>query len=95
MKLITIVCEAYALESVKVLLREVGAHGCTHFPVEGDGSRGERGGETPEFANVQVEVVLQPAAAEILLSRLADELFPNYAMIALESDVRVLRPAKF
>ena len=33
MKLVTIVCEAYALQAVKSLLPHAGAHGCTHFPV--------------------------------------------------------------
>ena len=95
MKLVTIVCEAYALEAVKKLLREVGAHGHTHFPVEGDGAGGERAGEMKEFANVQIEVVLTPEAAGTLLARLAAELFPRYGMIAFEADVRVLRAGKF
>ena len=42
MKLVTIVCEAYALTAVKKLLKEAGAHGWTHFPVEGAGDGGER-----------------------------------------------------
>ncbi len=95
MKLVTIVTEAYALDSVKNLLREVGAHGCTHFPVEGTGAGGERAGEIKEFANVQIEIVLQPAAAQTLLERVEKELFPRYCMIAFESDVRVIRSAKF
>ena len=95
MKLVTIVCEAYALDPVKTLLREVGAHGCTHFPVEGDGAGGERGGETKDFANVQIEVILAPEAANTLLARIGTELFPLYGMIARESDVRVLRAGKF
>lgn len=95
MKLITIVCEAYALEPVKKLLGEVGAHGCTHFPVEGNGTGGERTGEMKEFANVQIEVVLQPDAAVVLLARLEAEFFPSYGMIAFESDVRVMRRGKF
>lgn len=95
MKLITIVCEAYALEPVKRLLRESGAHGWTHFPVEGTGAGGERGGETQDFANVQIEIVLQPAAAQTLLERLEKDLFPSFGMIAFESDVRVIRFAKF
>ena len=37
MKLVTIVCEAYALAAITKLLREVGAHGWTHFAVEGAG----------------------------------------------------------
>ena len=95
MKLVTIVCEAYALESVKKLLREVGAQGWTHFAVEGAGEGGERAGEMKEFANVQIEVVLQPAAAHTLLARLESELFPSFGMIAFESEVRVLRSGKF
>lgn len=94
-KLVTIVCEAYALEPVKKLLRAVGATGWTYFTVEGAGEHGERAGEMKEFANVQVEVVLKPPAADELLARLALELFPRYGMIAFESDVRVLRSAKF
>ncbi len=95
MKLVTIVCEAYALEAVKKLLHKVGAHGHTHFPVEGTGAGGERAGEMKEFANVQIEVVLTPEAAGALLERIAVELFPRYGMIAFESDVRVLRAGKF
>lgn len=95
MKLVTIVCEAYAKEAVKKLLREAGAHGYTLFEVEGEGARGERPADIREFANIQVEVVLQPDAAQKLLARLHAELFPRYGMIAFESDVRVLRPGKF
>ena len=95
MKLVTIVSEAYALDPVKTLLREVGAHGWTHFPVEGAGAGGERAGEMKEFANVQIEVVLSPDAAGELLARLREDFFPRYGMIAFESDVRVLRAGKF
>ncbi len=95
MKLVTIICEAYALEPVKGLLRDVGAHGWTNFTVEGSGARGERTGEMKEYANVQVEVVLQPEAAATLLARLERELFPRYGMIAFEQDVRVIRSGKF
>jgi nitrogen regulatory protein P-II 2 len=95
MKLITIVCEAYAKEAVKKLLRETGAHGYTLFDVEGEGARGERPGDIREFANIQIEVIVQPEVAQRLLEQLHQDFFPRYAMIAFESDVRVLRPAKF
>ena len=95
MKLLTIVAEAYALTPLKKLLHEAGAHGWTHFRVEGAGAGGERAGETPDFANVQIEVVLQPAASEVLLGRLSREFFPRYGMIAFESDVRVIRSEKY
>ncbi len=95
MKLVTIVCEAHARDAVTRLLREVGAHGWTLFPVEGDGSQGRRLADIPEYANIQVEVILKPEVAERLLERLGGDFFPRYAMIAFESDVRVLRAGKF
>ena len=94
-KLVTIICEAYALEPVKSLLREVGAHGWTNFTVEGSGARGERTGEMKEYANVQIEAVVQPDVAANLLARLERELFPRFGMIAFEQDVRVIRSGKF
>jgi nitrogen regulatory protein PII len=95
MKLVTIVCEAYAKTAVTKLLRDVGAHGYTLFAVEGDGSRGRREADIPEFTNIQVEVIVPPEVATALLTRLEKEFFPRYGMIAFESDVRVLRPNKF
>ena len=95
MKLVTIVCEAHAREAVTKLLRDAGAHGWTLFAVEGDGSQGQRPADIPEFANIQIEVIVPPEVAGILLERLGKEFFPRYAMIAFESDVRVLRPNKF
>lgn len=95
MKLVTIVCESYAKEAVKKLLREVGAHGCTLFEVEGVGARGERPADIREFANIQIEVILPAERAGALLERLQKEFFPRYAMIAYETDVRVLRADKF
>ncbi len=95
MKLVTIVCEAYAKEAVTKLLHEVGAHGYTLFAVEGDGSRGQRLADIPEFANIQIEVLVQPAVATLLLEQLEKDFFPRYGMIAFESEVRVLRPKKF
>ncbi len=95
MKLVTIVCEAHARDAVTNLLREIGAHGYTLFAVEGDGSQGKRPADIPEFANIQIEVVVPPAVADTLLTRLEKEFFPRYAMIAFEGDVRVLRKEKF
>lgn len=95
MKRVTIVTEALAREAVRQLLGEVGAHGYTIFAVEGAGAQGERPADIAEFGNIQVEVLLQPGAAEQLLLRLHRDFFPRYAMIAYETDVRVLRPDKF
>lgn len=95
MKLVTIVCEAHAQGAVTRLLRDTGAHGWTSFSVEGDGSQGKRPADIPEFTNVQIEVIVPPEIAGKLLESLGRDYFPRYAMIAFESDVRVLRPGKF
>ena len=95
MKKLTIVCEALARDPVLSLLQAAGAHGWTLWEVEGSGSQGARTADIPEFANIQVEVILQPEASDALLGRLSRELFPLFAMVAYESDVRVLRATKF
>lgn len=95
LKLVTIIGEALAREPLKKLLREAGAHGYTLFTVEGDGAQGRRTGDIQEFANIQVEVIVPPAVAEELLKRLEQEFFPRFAMVAYETDIRVLRRGKF
>ena len=95
MKLVTVVCEAYAQEAVTTLLREVGAHGWTLFPVEGAGAQGQRPADIREFANVQIEVIVPPEVSQQLLERLGRDYFPRYAMVAFEADIRVLRAEKF
>ena len=95
MKRVTIICEALAREDVLKLVEATGAHGWTLWEVQGSGSQGRRAADIPEFANIHVEIILQPEAAESLLTRLSSELFPNFAMVAYETDIRVLRPGKF
>lgn len=95
MKLVTIVGEALARERLTRLLAEEGAHGYTLFTVEGTGARGSRVADIEEFANIQVEVIVTPVVAEGLLTRLQRDFFPHFAMIAYETDVRVLREEKF
>lgn len=95
MKRVTIICESLAREPVTRLLGEVGAHGWTLFDVQGSGHQGLRPSDIPEFANIQVEVIVPPPVADALLTRLSGEFFPRFAMVAYESDIRVLRPGKF
>ena len=95
MKLVTVVCEALAREPLKRLLAEAGAHGYTLSAAEGAGARGQRVADIEEFGNVRVEVIVPPAVAEKILTRLQQEFFPRFTMIAYETDVRVLRQDKF
>ena len=95
LKLVTIIGEALAREPLKRLLEEVGAHGYTLFTVEGSGRQGRRLGDIQEFANIQLEVMVPPPVAEKILARLEQEFFPRFAMVAYETDIRVLRREKF
>ena len=95
MKLVTVICEAFAREPVERLLADAGAHGFTVFGVEGRGEKGVRLGEMEEFANVQFEVIVPTVVAERLLERIEREFFSRYAMVAYETDIRVVRPQKF
>ena len=95
MKLVTIISEALLEERVVEILRHCGAHGHTAFSVRGCGSQGDRSADIVETGNVQIEVIVKPAVAEAVLERLHRELFAAYAMIAYETDVRVMRPEKF
>ena len=95
MKLVTVVCEALLEERVVGILRACGAHGHTAFSVRGSGSQGERSADIIETGNVQVEVIVKPIVAETVLERLRRELFDDYAIVAYENDVHVMRPDKF
>ena len=95
MKLVTIICEAVLEERLVEVLRECGAHGHTAFDVRGSGRQGERSADLIESGNVQVEVIAKPAVAETLLARLHRDFFHDYAMVAYESEVQVMRPEKF
>ena len=95
MKLLTIICEAHARGPVTELLRTHGAHGWTLFAVEGEGARGGRTADIPEFANLQIQVVVRPEVAATLLELLGRDFFPRFGMIAFTSDVQVLRAEKF
>jgi nitrogen regulatory protein PII len=95
MKLVTIVCEALARSAVTELLKEIGAHGYTLFPVEGVGAQGSRVADIEEFANIQIEVVLPPEAALQLLARLEQGFFARFAMIAYSTEIEVIRSSKF
>ena len=95
MKLVTVICESVLEELVVELLRDCGVQGHTAFDVRGSGSQGLRNAEMRECGNVQIEVIVKPEAASSLLENLRAKFFEHFAMVAYESEVRVLRPQKF
>jgi len=62
-------------EQLAQLLEECGAHGSTLIHVEGSGSRGKRFADLPEAANIKLNVLVQPAAAERILERRGGRVF--------------------
>jgi nitrogen regulatory protein PII len=95
MKLVTIVCESVLEERVVEVLRECGAHGHTAFDVRGSGCQGTRNADLVESGNVQIQVIAKPTVADALLQRLYTDFFHDYAMVAYQSEVSVMRPDKF
>lgn len=95
MRLVTIVCEALARDLVLRLARECGAHGATVSPAAGFGATGERPADIEEAANVRIELIVSPESSARILERVERDLFPRFACIVWEADVRVVRPAKF
>lgn len=94
-KLVTIVAEAVLQDRLARLVREAGASGHTVSACAGEGSRGLRSTTPAGGQNVRIEAVVDDAAAQRILARLAAEYFPHYAVVAWLADVEVVRGAKF
>ena len=94
MKKITIISERLLKSDLLKLIRKAGATGHTLTAVEGEGSGGSKTSDW-EGRNVQIDVIVSEETANKILERLAEEYLDTYALIAYESDVRVLRSTKF
>jgi nitrogen regulatory protein P-II 2 len=94
LRLVTIVSEAILEERLRRDVLELGASGYTVGRVHGQGSRGTRASEL-EGGNVRIEVVVSEAVARRILSRLARDYFPRFAVIAWSQRVDVLRGSKY
>ena len=94
-KLITIVCEAIARDTLVSLLQTCGAKGYTVTAVEGWGAKGSRFADIPEDANIELKTIVGPERATRILERLSVEVMPRFATVACVTDVQVLREEKF
>ena len=94
LKVVTIVGETALAEHLHQDLRRLGATGWTQTDALGEGSRGMRS-KTLRGDNVRLEVVVSPEVADAILERLAQEYFPNYALVAWVADVQVVRGEKY
>ena len=91
---LTIVAEALLKDRIVEMIRKKGATGYTLTYVEGEGSRGTRASDW-EGRNLQLETIVAPEVADVLLEELGDTLFQDFAIIAWVVQVEVLRGNKF
>ena len=75
-------------------IRRAGAKGFTLTEVTGEGSRHRRVGDVLG-GNVKLEVFASPTVADRLLSVLAADYFPQYAVIAYVTTVGVVRGERY
>ncbi len=90
---VTIVAEAVLERRLLELISAAGARGWTIGDVRGEGSRGVRAGEWQ--GNVKIETLVSGASAERILTELAREYFPRFAVVAYVDRVRVVRGDKY
>ena len=94
LKLVTIVTEQVVREQLVKKILALGATGCSWGEVQGTGSRGARSDATGD-TNVRIEVVCAQATADAVLTMVSRNYFENYACIAWQSDVAVVRGARY
>ena len=94
LKKVTIVAEALLEDRIVRICHEQGARGHTVTEARGEGSRGVRASEW-EGKNVKIETIVDSGTADRILTRVAEEYFLHYAVIAYVSDVHVLRGEKY
>lgn len=94
LKLVTIIAEAVLEDRLVRELHELGARGHTVSTVRGQGSRGVRASDW-EGGNVRIEVLVNEAVSDKVLELLAENYFPNYAVVAWVENVQVVRGEKY
>jgi nitrogen regulatory protein P-II 2 len=89
MKLITIVGEEVLKETLVRHVIDLGAKGATYHTVDGTGFRTEQHDDV--FGeNFEMKVICNEEVAAKILEAVAEEYFDRYAVIAWESDIRVV-----
>lgn len=94
MKRVTVVAEALVADRIEEDLMRLGASGYTTTEADGRGSRGVRASDW-EGKNIKIETVVNPVIADRILTCLAEDYFPNFAVIAYAHDVEVVRGDKY
>ena len=94
-RLLTVVTEAVLERELTGELDALGVRGYTITDARGKGSRGRRQSDWSQEGNIRIEMVCEPALAELVAQHLRERYYDHYAMILFLQDVSVLRPEKF
>lgn len=94
LKLVTIIMEAVLEDQLIEAIKDLGATGYTMVEVKGEGSRGV-GASDFEGRNLRLETLVSPRVEERIMTHLAEEYFPLYAVVAYSADVDVVRGEKY
>jgi nitrogen regulatory protein P-II 2 len=93
LKQVTIIVEKILQDQILPKLLELGATGYTAIDCSGCGHRGVRSGEFG--SNLQITLICPEDVSHKILTFVAQTYFENYATIAWESDVQVVRGARY
>ncbi|MFQ3633380.1 P-II family nitrogen regulator [Roseiflexus sp.] len=93
-RLVTIIAEPVLKDRLIHEIQALGAHGYTISEVHGEGTRGIHASQW-QGGNVKIETIVSPEVAERIVEVVADQYFPNYAVIAYVIPVQVVRSEKF
>lgn len=93
--LLVLITEAVIEDTLTDELMSLGAHGYTVTDVRGRGSHGERGGAWSADRSIRIEVLCDAATADRIIEHVHARYFAHYAMVLWQTEVGVLRPAKF
>lgn len=93
LKQVTIIVEKILQDQILGKLTSLGATGYTTIDCSGCGERGARSGAFG--SNVQITLVCSEVVSHKILTFVSEHYFDNYACIAWESDVQVVRGIRY
>ncbi|HEY0744770.1 MAG TPA: P-II family nitrogen regulator [Chryseosolibacter sp.] len=94
LKLVTIIADDSLRHLLEEHITELGAKGYTVSHVEGKGKTGSRDSAW-SGENVKIETIVPDVVCDRIISKIANQFFPSYAVIVYISDVEVLRSTHF
>lgn len=92
--LLTVIFENVLRDEIETVFVKGGASGFSVTRVDGKGSRGVRASEF-EGPNLKIEAIVSAELSDSILKVIEQSYFEDYAVIAWETQVNVLRGSKF